>query len=150
MIKVKQEGHENLETRIHPNETEHLILVSKDQLQKNIDDENLWSSNQFIMDLSPCQKIAVEAYYCGFLEYYGEHARSDMIQHDIHFDWKVEGKKSVLKVYLWPAPVRKQVVGKFTENKNANESSFASMSPPPATTTTDPPAPKGPPPPPLS
>ena len=152
MIKVKQRGHENVKTRLHPNEVDRLILVEEHQLQKMKDEDNLWfEKDDFIMEFDACQKIIVEAYYCGFLDYYDEHVRGGLVEHDIHFDWSVKDGKSYLKVYLWPAPVREKpdslIRSKVDELKavESAEPQGSSLAPPPDSATSDPPPPPNPP-----
>jgi hypothetical protein len=157
MIKVKQFGHENVATQLS-SDKDRLILVEEDHLKKIKHEDNVWFEKDFV-SLDASQKIVVESYYCGYLDYYDQEVRSGLVDHDIHFEWSLRDGGSYLKVYIWPAPVRRATVkseaalrGPFSIKKFEGlvggeaivpkDSSFPS---PPTGGTTDPPDPKSPP-----
>jgi len=128
------------------------------------DDDHLWLVGEF-QDVLPDQKSRVEGYYCGFLGFYEQQSRSDMIDYKILFRWRHDLKH--VQVFLFPAPLRNKIqheddkntydelvikVNKAAGGANIPKWSYPIVPPPPMATQTlgqsDPPGTSAPPPPP--
>ena len=113
MNKLKR-GLPVLATRFDPDEADYLKVIKDDEYQLVLasNDEYRWFAMEFDKELNGVQQVAVESYYCGFLAYYDQQARSGLVDHDIFFDWNQKGKTGQLKlsslnVYIFPAPLKK-------------------------------------------
>ena len=131
-----------------------------------LDDEHRWDGPlKFALDPNflKCQKLAIESYYVGFLQYYDTIVRSGMIEHAVYFqwkDWKDEEKDkkicSQLTIFIWPAPIRKKI-SPFQHKKSngglaalPEKAQLSPLAPPPdggSDATSDPPTGPQPPPP---
>jgi hypothetical protein len=123
------------------------ISESDPEYKRIVNSTNFWARGEF-EKLNDCQELQVEAYYSGFIAFYDEQSRSDMIDRDILFKWHDHKGKSIVDVYITPPPIR--VKGKGVNNNF--ETKYLRMTPPPDTQSlgsSDPPTPKGPPPPPV-
>ncbi len=106
--------------RVFQNPGEDIIIEKEEELAKfkdfKISEDNRWDGPLtfgFDGNFLKCQKLAVEYYYCGFLQYYDYRVRSNMMDHTVYFKWVDEEKgnkvTSELTIYIWPAPLREKV-----------------------------------------
>jgi hypothetical protein len=118
--------------RVFQNQDEDIVIEKEEELAKfkdfKISEDNRWDGPLtfgFDRNFLKCQKLAVEYYYCGFLQYYDYIVRSDMMDHVVYFKWvdKEEENRvsSQLTIYIWPAPIRKKISAVTPEEPKGNK-----------------------------
>jgi len=72
------------------------------------DAEHLWGEErQYARKIEGWEKLCIEAYFSGWVDYFDTIIQGDKIEHTIYFQWIEDIKKNAsLRIYLDPGPLQ--------------------------------------------